>query len=114
MVNLILSDDSISSFYSDLESYVSIKQAVKTSVDIINGEKRKMSGQQDLQNKSDAERMPRRNWKALKMPLQVRADKSIIAISKQKEMFIRRSLPKKMQQINFAPPYFLWPVFYKN
>lgn len=39
LVHLILSDDSVSNFYSDLESYASIKQAVKNSVDIIKGVK---------------------------------------------------------------------------
>ncbi len=36
IVNLVLSDNSISTFYSDLESYNSIQQAVKSSVDEIN------------------------------------------------------------------------------
>lgn len=35
----MFSDESLSAFYSDLESYNSIKQAIKTSVDIINGVK---------------------------------------------------------------------------
>ena len=39
MVNLVLSDNSISTFYNDLESYDSIKQAIKSSVDTINGVK---------------------------------------------------------------------------
>ena len=37
IVHLILSDASISNFYSDLESYASIKQAVKASADLIRG-----------------------------------------------------------------------------
>src|SRR3989338_6239695 len=37
LVHLILSDNSISNFYSDLESYDSIKQAIKNSVDNIRG-----------------------------------------------------------------------------
>lgn len=37
MINLVLSDASISDFYSDVESYASIKQAVKESVDRIKG-----------------------------------------------------------------------------
>ena len=37
IVHLILSDESISNFYNDLESYASIKQAVKASADLIRG-----------------------------------------------------------------------------
>src|SRR3989344_4234973 len=36
-IYLIFSDENLSTFYSDLESYASIKQAVKTSVDQIRG-----------------------------------------------------------------------------
>lgn len=56
LVSLILSDDSLSNFYSDLESYNSIKKAVKASVDIINGVKTDTeAAKQDLQKKQDAE-----------------------------------------------------------
>src|SRR3989344_9045005 len=39
MIHLILSDQSVSDFYSDLESYSSIKEAVKTAVDELRGVK---------------------------------------------------------------------------
>jgi peptidoglycan hydrolase CwlO-like protein len=56
LVGLILSDDSISSFYSDLESYNSIQEAVKNSIDIINGVKVETEvAKQDLEKKQDAE-----------------------------------------------------------
>ena len=37
VVRLILSGDSVSSFYGDLESYSSLKEAVKKSTDIVRG-----------------------------------------------------------------------------
>ncbi|MGH7249569.1 MAG: lytic murein transglycosylase, partial [Minisyncoccia bacterium] len=56
LVNLILSDDSISNFYSDLESYTSIKQAVKDSVDVINGVKTQTEvAKSDLEKQQNAE-----------------------------------------------------------
>ena len=39
LVHLLLSDNNLSSFYSDIESYSSLKQAIKTSVDDIKGVK---------------------------------------------------------------------------
>ncbi len=56
MVHLILSDESVSSFYSDLESYASIKQAVKDSVDVLRGVKTETEiAKQDLEEKQNAE-----------------------------------------------------------
>ena len=56
LVHLILSDHTISNFYSDFESYSSIKQAVKASVDVINGIKTETeAAKQDLQKKQNAE-----------------------------------------------------------
>ncbi|MFA6353525.1 MAG: hypothetical protein WCW93_01175 [Candidatus Paceibacterota bacterium] len=56
LVNLILSNESIFDFYSDLESYNSIKQAIKDSVDVINGVKTETEVQKkDLEIKQDAE-----------------------------------------------------------
>ena len=56
LVQLILSDVSVSNFYSDLESYTSIKQAVKDSVDIIRGVKTQTEvAKQDLEKKQNAE-----------------------------------------------------------
>jgi membrane-bound lytic murein transglycosylase B len=56
MVHLMLSDESVSNFYSDIESYASIKQAVKDSVDIIRGVKTQTEiAKQDLEKKQDEE-----------------------------------------------------------
>lgn len=56
MVHLVLSDESVSDFYSDLESYASIKQAVKDSVDVLRGVKTQTElAKEDLEKKQDAE-----------------------------------------------------------
>lgn len=56
IIHLVLSDESLSTFYSDLESYSSIKQAVKESVDNIRGIKTETEvAKQDLEKKQDAE-----------------------------------------------------------
>ena len=39
LINLVLSDDTISSFYNDLETYETLKKSVKDSIDIITGVK---------------------------------------------------------------------------
>src|SRR3989344_3260603 len=52
IVHLILSDESISNFYNDLESYASIKQAVKASADLIRGIKTQTEvAKKDLEKK---------------------------------------------------------------
>ncbi len=56
VVHLILSDDSISNFYSDVESYASIKDAIKASVDEIRGVKTETEAEkQELEKKRNAE-----------------------------------------------------------
>ncbi len=56
LVSLVFSNATISEFYSDLESYGSIKQAVKASVDIINGVKTENEvAKKDLEKKQNAE-----------------------------------------------------------
>ena len=88
MIYLILSDDSISNYYSDLESYTSIKQAVKASVDEINGVKAETEVQkQDLEVKQNAETDAKAELESTqKKVAQTEADKQqLLAISKQKE-----------------------------
>src|SRR3989339_709635 len=70
MVHLILSDNSISDFYTDLESYASIKQAEKTSIDIINEVKVQTEAtKQDLEKKQEAE------YQRLAAQKKIRADR---------------------------------------
>ncbi|MEI7810106.1 MAG: lytic murein transglycosylase [bacterium] len=85
---LILSNDTISGYYSDLESYDSIKQGVKASVDKINGIKTETEIQkQDLEVKKNAETDAKVQLEtAQKKVAQSEADKKqLLAISKQKE-----------------------------
>lgn len=88
IVSLILSNSSISNFYSDLESYNSIKQAVKNSVDIINGVKTQTEiAKQDLEKKQNAETDAKAELEsAQKSVAKSEADKKeLLTISKQKE-----------------------------
>lgn len=56
LLDLMLSNESVSDFYSDLESFNSIKRAVKNSIDVINGVKTETEiAKQDLEKKQDAE-----------------------------------------------------------
>lgn len=88
IVYLILSDSSISSYYNDLESYASIKQAVKASVDQINGIKTETEVQKkDLEKKQDAETDAKADLESAQKKIsQTEAEKKkLLAISKQKE-----------------------------
>ncbi len=85
---LILSDDTISNYYSDLESYASIKQAVKTSVDEINGIKTETEVQKkDLEVKQNAETDAKVELENVQkqVALSEASKKQLLAISKQKE-----------------------------
>jgi len=101
IVNLILSDESISNFYSDLESYASIKQAVKTSVDEINGVKTETEAQKkDLEIKQDAEIDAKAELEsAQKQVAKSEADKKqLLSISQQKEdAYQKLASQKKIQ-----------------
>lgn len=101
IVSLILSNDSISNFYSDLESFNSIKQAVKDSVDIINGIKKQTETvKQDLEKKQDAETDAKAELEsAQKKVAQSEADKKeLLAISKQKEIAYQALAAQKKAQ----------------
>lgn len=56
LVHLLLSDSNLSSFYSDIESYATLKQAIKASVDEIKGVKTETEEEKkDLEIKRNAE-----------------------------------------------------------
>jgi len=98
MVHLILSDNSISNFYSDLESYASIKQAIKDSVDIINGVKKQTeAAKKDLEKKQDAETDAKAELEsAQKTVAKSEADKKqLLAISKEKESAYQKLAAEK-------------------
>lgn len=88
LVHLILADGTLSDFYSDLESYSSIKQAVKKSVDELRGIKTETEEEKmdlvDKQNKETDAKMELEN--AQKKVAQSEAEKkALLALSKQKE-----------------------------
>lgn len=101
IVNLILSNDSISNFYSDLESYNSIKKAVKASVDVINGVKVETEeAKQELEEKQDAETDAKAELEsAQKKVAQSEAEKKqLLAISKQTEEAYQKLAAEKKAQ----------------
>lgn len=98
IVHLILSDNSISNFYSDLESYASIKLAIKDSVDIINGVKtQNEAAKQDLEKKQDNETDAKAELEsAQKKVAQSEADKkALLVISKDKEAAYQKLAAEK-------------------
>lgn len=101
LIHLILSDDNLSSFYSDLESYNSIKEAVKTSIDKIKGIKTETETEkQDLQKKQNAETDAKVELEsAQKKVTQSEADKKqLLAISKNKEVEYQKLTAAKKAQ----------------
>ncbi|MFA6520458.1 MAG: lytic murein transglycosylase [Candidatus Paceibacterota bacterium] len=101
LVHLILSDDTISNFYSDLESYNSIKEAVKASVDVINGVKVQTEvAKKDLEKKQDAETDAKAQLEsAQKSVAKSEADKkTLLNISKNKEIEYQKLAAAKKAQ----------------
>ena len=98
IVHLILSDASISNFYSDLESYASIKQAVKASADLIRGIKTETEVvKKDLEKKQDAEtdakvELENAQKKVVKSETE---KKQLLAISKDKEQAYQKLAAEK-------------------
>ncbi len=103
IVYLILSDSSVSNFYSDLESYASIKQAVKASADAIRGIKVKTEiAKKDLENKQDAETDAKAELEnAQKKVAQSEAQKKVLlVISKEKEAEYQKLATEKKARAN--------------
>jgi len=101
LVHLVLSDKSVSDFYSDLESYASIKQAIKDSVDVINGVKTQTEVVKgDLEKKQNAEIDAKAELEsAQKSVSKSEADqKQLLAISKDKEVAYQKLAAQKKAQ----------------
>ena len=101
IVNLILSDDTISTFYSDLESYDSIQQSVKSSVDTINGQKTQTEvAKNDLQKQQDAETDAKAELETAQQQMAISEanQKQLLAISKQKESAYEKLAAQKKEQ----------------
>lgn len=87
-VHLLLADASLSDFYSDLESYASLKQAIRASVNEIKGIKTETEIQKtELEKKRNAETDAKVELEtSQKKVAQTEAEKKrLLAISKQKE-----------------------------
>lgn len=101
LVHLILSDNSISGFYSDLESYSSIKEAVKRSTDLIRGIKTKTElVKKDLETKQDQETDAKAELENAqqKVAKSEAEKKQLLAISKNKEAeYQKLAAQKKIQ-----------------
>lgn len=100
-IYLMFSDESLSTFYSDLESYNSIKQAIKTSVDIINGVKTKTEvAKTGLEKQRNAETDAKAELETTqKQVAKTEADKKqLLAISKNKEAEYQKLAAQKKAQ----------------
>lgn len=101
ILDLILSDQDLSNFYSDLESYASIQQSVKTSVDEINGVKTQtQSEESDLQQQQDAEVDAQAELEASQQQVaqSEASQQQLLAISKQKESSYSLLMAQKKAQ----------------
>ncbi len=98
LVYLVLSDADLSDFYHDLESYASIKQAVKESVDQIRGIKTETEAEKKaLEEKRNAETDAKVELEnSQKKVAQSEAEKKkLLAISKQKETEYKKLAAEK-------------------
>lgn len=101
LVHLILSDNEISDFYSDLEAYASIKKAVKDSADRIRGIKTDTEiAKTDLEKKQDAEIDAQAELENAQNKIaKAEADKKqLLAISKEKEASYNKLAAEKKAQ----------------
>ena len=101
MVHLMLSDGSVSDFYSNIESYSSIKKAVRNSVNLIRGiqdeteeERKELEGKQNAETNAKVE-LEESRQKVEKSETQ---KKQLLAISKQKESEYERLAAQKRAQ----------------
>jgi membrane-bound lytic murein transglycosylase B/archaellum component FlaC len=101
LVDVALSGKSLSDFYNDLESYISIGQDVKTLVDTVSGVKNQTeAAKQDLQKKQDAEIDAKAELESAQQAVaKSEADKKqLLAISKQTEAeYSKLATEKKIQ-----------------
>ena len=95
---LILSDNTVSDFYSDLESYTSIKEAVKLAVDELRGIKSETEVEKkDLEEKQDKETDVKAELEgAQRKVAQSETEKrQLLAVSKQKEVEYQKLAAEK-------------------
>ncbi len=108
IIHVVLSSQSLSEFYSDLDSFDSIKQSVKNSVNEIKGVKTETEAErQDLKKKQDAETDAKKAIEANQRNVEKnQKEKNILlSISKNKEQEYQKILAdraKKAAQIRSA------------
>ena len=98
IIHLVLSDESLSNFYSDLESYSSIKRAVKESVDNIRGIKTDTEeAKVDLEKKHDAETDAKAELESAqkKVAVSEAEKKKLLAISQDTEVAYQQLAAEK-------------------
>ncbi|MBI3305596.1 lytic murein transglycosylase [Candidatus Nomurabacteria bacterium] len=98
LVHLVLGEESISGFYSDFESYASIKEAVNKSVNTIRGVKTETEvAKKDLELKQDAETDAKAELESAqkKVTQSETEKKQLLAISKEKEQEYRELAAQK-------------------
>lgn len=103
LVHLILSDQTISDFYSDVESYSSIKKAVQDSVNKIRGVKTETEvAKSDLEKKRNAETDAQAELEAARKKVAVSEaeKKQLLAASKQTEAAYQKLAAEKLAQAN--------------
>lgn len=101
ILHIVLSDESVSDFYADLESYSSIKEAVKTSVDVIRGIKSETElAKKDLEIKQDAETDAKAELENAqrKVAKSEAEKKTLLEISKDKEESYQKLAAEKKAQ----------------
>ncbi len=100
-IYLIFSEEELSSFYNDIESFNSIKKAIKSSVDLINGIKTQTEEvKSNLEKERDAETDAKADLETTqKQVAKSEADKKqLLSISKQKEVeYQKLALEKKLR-----------------
>jgi membrane-bound lytic murein transglycosylase B len=100
-IYLLLSDDNLSSFYNDLESYNSINQAIKKSVDEIKGLQSETEAQKsDLEKQQNAETDAKAELESAQQQAAKSQDqqKQLLAISKNKEAEYQKLADQKKIQ----------------
>ena len=103
LIHLILSDETISDFYSDVESYSSIKKAVQDSVNTIRGVKKdNEAAKSDLEKKRNAETDAQAELEAArqKVAASEAEKKNLLAISKNQESAYQKLAAEKLAQAN--------------
>ena len=102
-IYLMFSDENLSTFYSDIESFNSIKQAIKTSVDIINGVKvQTETVKTSLEKQQNAETDAKAELESTQKQV-VKSEtnkKQLLAISKNKEAEYQKLADEKKVMAN--------------